>query len=90
MATKINKEYNFNCGLCNKPTDIETIDKGSSFSGHKLICKTCENVGYMVIFFVPEEEDLNTLIEQYKSAIAESKADNCGGCDDDTGKCGHC
>ena len=45
MATKINKEYNFNCGLCNKPTDIETLDKGASFSGHKLICKECKNEG---------------------------------------------
>ena len=90
MATKINKEYNFNCGLCNKPTDIETLDKGASFSGHKLICKECKNEGYMFIVFVSDKDDLNILMEQYKTALAESRADKCGGCEDDSGKCGRC
>jgi len=84
--TTINKEYNFNCGICNKPTDIETIDKGPTFSGHKLKCKECPHVGYMFIVFVPEKDALNDLMEKYKSALAESKPTE-GGCDDDSGKC---
>lgn len=88
MATKINKEYNFNCGLCNNPTDIETIDKGSTFSGHKLSCSKCSHVGYMFVVFVPDKKDLNTLMEKYKSALAESGAKDDGGCNDDNGKCG--
>ena len=87
MATKINKEYNFNCGLCNNPTDIETIDKGSTFSGHKLKCNDCSHTGYMFVVFVPDKKDLNTLMEKYKSALVKSGAKDCGG-KDDTGKCG--
>jgi hypothetical protein len=89
MATKINKEYNFNCGLCNKPTNIETIDKGSTFSGHKLTCSNCSHTGYMFVVFVPEKGALNDLMEKYKSALVEGAKDkDCGGCDDDTRKCG--
>jgi len=90
MATKINKEYTFNCGLCNNSTDIETIDKGSTFSGHKLICSGCSHIGYMFVVFVPDKKDLNILMEKYKSAlvVVESGAKDCGGCKDDTGKCG--
>jgi hypothetical protein len=90
MATKINKEYNFNCGLCNKPTNIETIDKGSTFSGHKLTCTECSHTGYMFVVFVPGEKDLDILMEKYKSARygTEEKDKDCGGCDDDTNKCG--
>lgn len=86
MATKINKEYNFNCGLCNNPTDIETIDKGSTFSGHKLMCGDCSHVGYMFVVFVPDKKDLISLMEKYKSALVDGAKD-CGG-KDDTGKCG--
>jgi hypothetical protein len=91
MATKINKEYNFNCGLCNNPTDIETIDKGATFSGHKLACSNCSHVGYMFVVFVPEKKDLNILMEKYKDALAESPPTPTekGGCDD-SGKCGRC
>jgi hypothetical protein len=88
--TTINKEYNFNCGLCNEPTGIETVDKGPTFSGHKLICKSCSHTGFMFIVFVPDKKDLNTLMEQYKSAIAETTPIEEGGCDNDPGKCGRC
>lgn len=91
MTTTINKEYNFNCGLCNKPTSIETIDKGPTFSGHKLVCKDCTHAGFMFIVFVPDKKDLNILMEKYKDALADAPPAPTeeGGCDD-SGKCGRC
>lgn len=80
MTTSVNNNYNFNCALCDKPTEIKTIEKGGTFSGHSLKCKKCKHTGYMFIVFVPEKKDLKELVDKYKSAIAESGGEN------DTGK----
>jgi hypothetical protein len=68
-VTKINKEYTFNCAVCNHEVDFGEVEKGGTFTAYELKCGSCSHKGFMFAVFVPTVDDLGNLIVRYKSLI---------------------
>lgn len=67
--TKINKDYTFNCAVCNNEVDFNELEKGGTFTAYELQCSSCSHKGFMFAVFVPTADDLKSLILRYKSLI---------------------